>query len=261
MSIDQRQLENGPRILPFEGVLNFRDMGGYETADGRKVKHGLFFRSAELTGMTEQDKALFASLGIRTIIDYRSDNEAEQKPSPALEGAANVRVPAIKHDVQADMRELIKDDYFSKMTLETFTRMYTEMAIGNPAYKQLFEAIADPGRRGVLHHCAGGRDRTGVGSSFILLALGVPKETIIADYLLSNELLLPMFDKMADQLKDVLGAEKAAEIARNMALQPAFLEAVFAKLEETYGSVDAFFAEEFGLTAERLAQLRDECLA
>lgn len=79
-------------------------MGGYEAADGRKVKYGILFRSAELAGMTERDLNLLQSLGIRTIFDYRDDGEAEQKPDPVIPGVNNIRVPAMRQ-VPADMRE------------------------------------------------------------------------------------------------------------------------------------------------------------
>lgn len=80
-------LEHYPnnRVLPFEGVLNFRDMGGYESMDGRKVKYGLFFRSAELTGMTAKDVELFTSLGIKTILIIEQIRKQSRSPIPCFQ--------------------------------------------------------------------------------------------------------------------------------------------------------------------------------
>jgi len=248
------------RVLPFEGVLNFRDMGGYAAADGRKVKYSLFYRSAELTGMTDRDKELFASLHIKTIFDYRDDSEALRNPDPAFPNITNIRVPVMKQDIPADMRELVRQGYFKSMTAETFADMYVRMAINNESYRQLMAAVMNPDRLGILHHCAAGRDRTGIGAAFILLALGVPKETVIEDYLISNETLVPMNEKIKKQLAEFLSAEEIADITAKLELRREFLEAVFTAIEDKYGTVDAFLEQEFGLTAERRAALQSCCL-
>ncbi|BFH11587.1 hypothetical protein J6TS7_22560 [Paenibacillus dendritiformis] len=207
------------RVLPFEGVFNFRDMGGYEAADGRKVKYGILFRSAELTGMTEQDLSLLQSLGIRTIFDYRDDGEAALKPDPVIPGINNIRVPAMRQEVPADMRELIRGNFFKKLTAESFAAMYVQMAIDNPSFQRLMSMIMNPDNLGILHHCAAGRDRTGIGAAFILLALGVPRETIIEDYLLSNQTLHPMNENMKEQLAEVMPPEEAAEVIAKLKLR------------------------------------------
>ncbi|MFC0215427.1 tyrosine-protein phosphatase [Paenibacillus chartarius] len=256
------QLANYPnnRILPFEGVLNFRDMGGYETTDGRKVKYGLFFRSAELTGMTANDLELFQSLGIKTIFDYRSDGEAEQKPDPVIEGVKNIRIPAMKQDVPADMRELMRQGHFKGMTPDMLAAMYVEMAVNNPSYRSLMTTIMNLDHLGVLHHCAGGRDRTGVGGAIILLALGVPEETIIEDYLISNTTLIPMNEKIKQQLSEFMSPEEADRIVANMELRREFMEAVFTTIHKHYGSVSAFLEQEFGMTPGKRAEWQKYCL-
>lgn len=252
------QLDNDPskRVLPFEGVLNFRDMGGYEAADGCKVKYGLLFRSAELTGMTERDREFFQTLGIKTIFDYRDDGEAAQKPDPSFPGVTNIRIPAMKQETPADMRELVWKDFFQKMTVESFALMYTSMAINNPSFQRLMKIFADPDFTGILHHCAGGRDRTGIGAAFLLMALGVSRETIIEDYLISNQTLTPMYEQMKDQLKEVISPEEADDIISKLELRREFMDAVFSAIDGNYGDADSFLEREFGLTEEKLTQLR-----
>ena len=244
------------RVLPFEGVYNFRDMGGYEAAGGRKVKYGLLFRSAELTGMTEHDRELFQTLSIKTIFDYRDDGEAAQKPDPSFSGVNNVRVPAMQHETSMDMRELIRTDYFKKMTPETLAEMYAKMVVDNPSFKSLMKIFAAPEHTVILHHCAGGRDRTGIGSAYLLLALGVSRETIIEDYLISNQTLVPMYEQMKIQLGEVLSSEEADDFIAALELRREFMEFVFAWIDENYGGTSAFLEQEFGLTAEKLKQLQ-----
>lgn len=97
--------------------------------------------------------------------------------------------------------------------------MYVQMAINNPSFQRLMSLILNPDNLGILHHCAAGRDRTGIGTAFILLALGVPRETIIEDYLLSNQTLIPMNEQMKEQLTQVMPAEEVADIIAKLTLR------------------------------------------
>ncbi|MFD2115357.1 tyrosine-protein phosphatase [Paenibacillus yanchengensis] len=242
-------------ILPFEGVYNFRDMGGYKTKDCRTVKYGRLYRSAELTGMTIADRRLFKTLGIKTIFDYRSDDEAASKPDPCFSGVTNIRIPAMT-GVSMDLGELILSGEFENITPEIFAEMYVEMAFNNPSFKKLMELFADGNNAGLLHHCTAGRDRTGIGSAFIYLALGVCRETIIEDYLISNITLEPMFEQWREQLEGILPEEKIENLLDVLRLRPMYLNAIFNVIDEVYCSTAAFLEEEFGLTQAKLEQIR-----
>lgn len=250
------------RIIPMEKVLNFRDMGGYKTADGREVKPGLIFRSADLSAMTEKDISLLQSLGITAIFDYRDDHEAEKQPDPVIPSVRNIRVPAINNpavtsaDFEKDMLKQLE-----QMPLEIMTEMYGKMALNNTSFKALMQLFENQEGTAFLHHCMGGRDRTGVGGALILLTLGVDKETIIADYLISNETLAPMNEQMKERLRPHLSAEKLEEIMENMRLRAEFLEAVFNAIESGYGTFEAYLEQEFGIDAERRAKLQNYYLA
>jgi protein-tyrosine phosphatase len=257
----QQVNDSDVKVLPFQGVLNFRDMGGYETNDGRKVRRGLLFRSAELTGMTESDRELFASLGIKTVFDYRDDKEAELKPDPLFDNVANIRVPAMNQPHNTgDIREMLKSDLFRNMSVETFADMYVQMAIDNASFKKLMSLLQESESLGLLHHCAAGRDRTGIGSAFILLALGVDRETIIADYLISNVTLVSMNEKMKEQLAGLLDEEQMERLSAMFQLRREFMEAVFGAIDTKYGDTNSFLEQEFGLDADKRAALQDRCL-
>ena len=112
----------------------------------------------------------------------------------------------------------------------------------------------------MLHHCAAGRDRTGIGATYIYLALGVPRETIIADYLLSNELLAPIYAQMRSMLAEAADGETLERAMAMMTLRRELLEAVFDEIDRRYGGDGAFLEAQFGLSPSRLAALRDACL-
>lgn len=248
------------RVLPFEGVLNFRDMGGYMTTDGRRVKRGILFRAAELTGMTTKDIELLQSLGIKTIFDYRGVREAQAKPDPVIPGVTNIAVPAMAQEVSGDMRDMISSGALDQFKPDFLAKMYLEMAFHNPSFKRLMATVMDQDNLGIVHHCAGGRDRTGLGAAFILLALGVPQETIIEDYLISNHTLKPMNEQIKAQVSGHLSPEQVDTIMAALELRPEFMQGIFSAIEERYGSVEAFLEQEFDMTAGKREQLQAYCL-
>ncbi|CAM4418802.1 tyrosine-protein phosphatase [Paenibacillus alkaliterrae] len=265
------------RVIPFEGTNNFRDVGGYLTANGRKVKHGLFFRSDELTGLSEQDLVSFRALNIKTIFDYRDDYEAQKKPDPVFAGAKNIRISAIKADQASQINmpgnaehadrkthiivDMVKNGFFKQFRADTMMmELYTKLPIDNPSYKRLMEIIQHSDNLGLLHHCTAGKDRTGVGSALILLALGVPEETVMEDYLLTNTTMKAFNGKLLTQLAEHVDEVELQNIEHMLGVKEEFMEAVFGSIKKTYGNVDTYFAEEFGLTMKNRETLQNMCL-
>ncbi|MFD0716283.1 tyrosine-protein phosphatase [Paenibacillus sp. GCM10027626] len=243
------------RIIPMENVLNFRDMGGYKTADGRVVKPGLIYRSADLSTMTEKDIALVQELKITVIFDYRDDHEAMKQPDPVIPSVQNIRVPAINEPGLTNVD--YEKDLMKHMTLDAMMGMYGKMPINNPSFKRLMQLFQEQEGAAFLHHCMGGRDRTGVGGALILLTLGVERETIIEDYLISNETLTPMYDQMRDRLKAYIPEDQMDTYMNMLQLRREFLEAVFGAIESTYGTIDAYLEQEFGLDAESRTKVQN----
>jgi len=178
------QLET--KVIPFEAVHNFRDMGGYKTKDGRRVKNGLFYRSAALGKMTLADKELFETLGIKTIFDYRDNNEAYHNPNPVFSYAQYIQIPAKGNHAFEMPTNAGGRDFYKVVSPEMFRDFYAQMPFNNLSFKELMQTIQNPDNLGLVHHCAVGKDRTGIGGALILLALDVPEETIMEDYLDTN---------------------------------------------------------------------------
>lgn len=251
-------------LIPLKGVNNFRDLGGYRTKDGRKVKWNKFFRSAELAGLTKEDLEYFKSLGIKTILDYRSKGEAGKKPDPLIEGIENINISAMpaldNNDGNFDLFALIKESKSLKSLgdpSEFLRKGYIGMAASNEALKKLMECVQCLEKVPIINHCTAGKDRTGIGSALILLALGVPEETVLEDYLLTNVYRANMNKKLLKTVEPMLIDEESIEICKAlMEVRQEYIEGFFNAVKERYGSIEEYLEKEFGLTEEKRAVLQ-----
>ncbi|MER6733103.1 tyrosine-protein phosphatase [Streptomyces puniciscabiei] len=251
------------------GVRNFRDVGGLPTTDGRRVRYGVLFRSGHLAHATEEDAAFLASLGLHTIFDFR--NAADQKlegPDVELPGVRNVNLPLsdpadgaefwkMVRDGDLDQLRAILDD--GKGAARMIASYRTIVRERTAEHARVLHALAEDSVPALMH-CAAGKDRAGISIAVTLLALGVEREAIVADYLESNathrrykvrrsgsadtaytpevmELLSPLFDARAE-----------------------YLQAAFATIEETWGGVDTYLERGLGLTPASRAVLRERLL-
>lgn len=250
------------QIIPMQGVLNFRDMGGYKTNGGKEVRRGLFYRSAGLANMTDPDKQMLHTLGIKTIFDYRDDQEAQVQPTPALTGIQNIRMPAKGSAMfkmpSAKTLDDIDGTFFKKIDERVFQQFYASMPFGSESFQKLFDVLKDDQNLGLLHHCAAGKDRTGVGSALILMALDVPRETIMADYLQTNDLLKPMLQKFEHMLSEKLSAEEMEGFYNIIAAKESYLQAVFNEIDTRYEQLEDFYDVELNVTPSELQLLRSK---
>lgn len=255
-------------LIPFEGTSNFRDIGGYKTKDGRRVKWNIFYRSDELAGLTEEDTEYLKSLGVKTILDYRSKGEVNAKPDPLIEGIENVNISGMKSldnsDVNFDMFSLMKESKSLKALgepEELLKKGYLEMVFENEAFKKLMEYIEYPEKMPIVQHCTAGKDRTGIGSALILLALGVPEETVIEDYLLTNVYRSNMNEALFKSIGHFLKDEDSKEIFKAfMEVRKEYIESALNTIKERYGSIDEYFEKEYGFNKEKRARLQQNYL-
>lgn len=249
------------RRLSLQGAFNFRDLGGYETKDRRVVKWGKLYRSEELAGLTEEDICYIHNLGLKTICDYRTDFEVQHKPNPKIQDVRQVSLPV--------MQDLAKDlninEFFRLGDLsmlgkpgEYLVQMNRDFVTGNEAFVTFLELIQDTNNLPLLNHCTAGKDRTGFASALLLLLLGVPEETVMQDYLLSNGFREKMNEKMMAFLGAQLQDEASVEILTAMfEARAEYLQAAFDEIHNVYGSVDQYAEKGIGLTKEQLDDLRD----
>jgi protein-tyrosine phosphatase len=243
-----------PRIVCLEGCTNFRDLGGYRTADGRRVRHGLVFRSAHLGGLTQADRDVLAGLGVRTVVDLRGLSEAAETPH-ALEGlGAEIMAAAIEPRIGERIRAALANGGATPDVIAGFmTEHYREYpAYGAAAFRTLFTALLDGARRPLVFHCTAGKDRTGFAAALLLSVLGVPWPVILDDYLHTNA----VWTGHVGRYLELDTATRAALIEARVT----YLEAAFAALRETHGSVEGFCADALGMDSARRARLLTELL-
>lgn len=238
-----------PRVLVLDGVTNFRDLGGYTTADGRRVRHGMVYRAAALRGLSADDIARLAALPLRTVCDLRGTREMTMVPSPAIPGCENLPL-MIEPRIGASLRDLLtRQEATGEDVVAILRQAYVAYVTEHlPVYRRLFELILDEGRLPLVFHCTAGKDRTGVGAALLLTALGVPEEDVIADYRATDR-----FWDRNHALPE--GTSKAVADAFLGTHAEVMLDAL-AAATEPYGSREAMFEQGLGLDAARLAALR-----
>jgi protein-tyrosine phosphatase len=261
------------RHVALEGQHNFRDLGGYETVDGRTVKWGEVYRSGELPGLTDEDVDKLAELGLRTVVNFLLPQEIEKEGSDRLpEGTREVPRP-ISGDRAAQQTMMVTSAImaaeFDKVPPEInpeFHRLLVDE--GRDVYAALLRDIADPANRPLAFHCSHGIHRTGTATAILLSALGVPWETIREDYLLSNEYRrgdvseeLDRIRRMAAQKKGIAPEEvDMTNVEAFYVLDGAYIDGALAAAVEGWGSMDGYIREGLGLTDEGIDRLKAELL-
>jgi protein-tyrosine phosphatase len=244
------------RFLPLSGSINFRDMGGYHTRDGRQVKWRQLFRCGALSMLSPAAVNDFADLNIGVICDLRRDDEAQGSPTPVQPPFDVRRHIPIKPGSNDMLRESIRDSSQSAADRIRFmTDITRELARHHQAeYRQLFDYLQGC-EGGFLFHCSAGKDRTGFGAALILAALGVDEETIMADYLLTNEAdCLRTF--MQTRMREFYGAEfDDASLEAVGGVRADYLHAAMEEIHTQHGSTDAYL-DTIGVDAVVRASLQ-----
>ncbi len=241
--------------ISFEAIHNFRDMGGLTTRDGRKVKHGLLFRSGHLAHATEEDLKTLHHLQIKTIFDYRDEIEIVHAPTPHLEKIKRINVPAIKEDcpIKIGSLQTLFFERSKEQLIDDFSSFYTSMSFQNPSYQQLMKEIAEVDGA-LLHHCTAGKDRTGVGAALIYLLLGVDEAQITKEFLLTNAQSKKHTPTWAKAFIDEHGEDERFHLLNSV--YPQLIEAVFKAIQQKYGTYEAYFFHEYGFDAKQVEAIR-----
>jgi protein-tyrosine phosphatase len=252
--------------LGLEGAPNFRDIGGYVTADGRLVHGGLLFRSGELSRLTPADLEKVAALRLTSVIDLRTQEEREHAPSVWTRSPENYQSP--KTSLARLMHDVLAEAGTAAGAKNALVKFYAGMPDQyRVEYAEMFHRLA-AGRVPMLVHCTAGKDRTGVAVAILLSSLGVPRQTVIDDYQLTERLVPPA--TAAAQRSGPVGGAAPAQLAlarlpeeSRVALwrsDPAYIEAALASIDQEYGSVEAYLRRALGLSPTELEDLRKEFL-
>lgn len=264
---DDSEIILAERIVPLKNFSNFRDLGGYYTKDGRKVKWGLFYRSEDLFNLKGSDLEYFKTLGIKYVLDYRSKEEAEKNPDVEVEAIKNINISAMSNlgndnlDMASYVEGILKGNKMTITPEELLIEGYKSMPLNNPAFKELFNLFKNPENTAILQHCTAGKDRTGIGSALILLALNVPEETVILDYLESNNNRKVSNEKVIAVCRPYIKDEKTKKLIEGiLGVNREFIEESLKIIKAKYDSYDEYFEKEYGLDKDILNKLRDHYL-
>jgi protein-tyrosine phosphatase len=257
--------------IALRGALNVRDLGGTATETGRKVVQGRVFRADALSKLTGEDLDVLAGLGLRTAIDFRSPHEVTNAGADLLPaGATAVALPIEAGNLDdfiavmaggdlAKQQEVLGDGKAAQFMLR-INRQF----VGDPQHLAQFgralHLIADTGRQPVLYHCTAGKDRTGWMTAILFTALGVPRDTIMADYLATNDYVWPAYQGALQSLADAGRLADPALVKPLLVQEPGYLTAAFDEVDARFGGFGAFLAGGLGFTGADLERLRSTLL-
>lgn len=281
VSVGSRHRILAERNLPVDGMNNFRDMGGYQTMDGHYVKWGKLYRSDHIYNATPKGIAYLKELGIRTIIDYRSMNEREKYPnkfiSPevktyCLDPSAHTAELAAQYTSSKDSEDenLVKKIIAQKENGSLVNRFdmvmeqYHNFACkdqSREAFSQMLRIAADPKAGPMVQHCRGGKDRTGFGTMVLLGLLGVGKEDLVADYMLTYHNRVERNQVKMDIYKRFTQDPVVLDYLYSLIdTRPEFIEASYNAVMEEYGSFEDYARKELAISREDLLQLKNNYL-
>lgn len=257
----------GHRLINFEGIPNFRDLGGYQASDGRAVKWGRLYRSGNLAEASKTDLAGLQSLGLLAFIDFRSGVEKAEEPNrlPEPPGFAVVDIPVLDEgnkNLFGEISERIETDNFDgfdpgRVMIQANRQFADEFT---PQFRQFVHTVLDAQGAPVLWHCTAGKDRTGFAAAILLRILGVPQDTVMTDYMASRQPALEARNKELMMLRLFKGEDVAGKIAVLLGVEQDWLEAGFEEIDATWGSFDKYVSNGLQLSAADIQQLRDNLL-
>jgi protein-tyrosine phosphatase len=265
------EVRTAERLLPLAGGRNFRDLGGYRTSDGRQVRWGRIYRSGVMSGLTAGDMGYLRSLGVAVICDLRSVRERTSQPNPFLKGGGP-QVVAFDYDLASSLDRLTqaqtRDD-----AVAAFAAAYVDFLDRlTPQYADMFaRLVAAEGP--LAMNCSAGKDRTGMGSALVLSVLGVPRETVVADYALTQVYTPPGYylKQMSNpsEPNPALAPETARAFAKLppevlqviMGSDPEVMRRALAQIDRAHGGPVAVAKARFGLDEAKIARLRRTYLA
>ncbi|MBN1428826.1 MAG: tyrosine-protein phosphatase [Anaerolineae bacterium] len=248
----------GERILPLEGAHNFRDLGGYETVDGRRVKWGKLYRSDHLGGLTRTDQRYLETLGIRQVYDLRTFAEVNRNPDLLPSSVRYAHFPIFADDPIDKSAILLRRNHLHSVMFDMYR---TGLDKGRETYARLFGQLAEYKNMPAVFHCSAGKDRAGLMSALVLLALDVQIETVIDDYSLTN---LCAEHLISSTRKEIARYKPFGLTIKHfyplLAAPPKLMRKTLQYLTDKYDTVENYLCGKGWLTKGQIEQLRDNLL-
>lgn len=255
------------RRIELASVPNLRDLGTLPVAGGT-FRTGVVYRSTDLAGLSDADLPRYLDLGVQTVFDLRTAGERTQAPDRLTSGEREINLDVLADsvtDAAASLTGLLDDPTQTEKMLgggrsvtlmvESY-RNLVQLASALSSYRSFFHDLADPKREGAaLFHCTTGKDRTGWAAASLLTLLGADTHTIYADYLETNHDLAPATEPVLKQAEQKGISRSALEPV--LGVRREYLDTAFQQVDDTYGSMDAYFHDGLGLTDDVEGALRE----
>lgn len=249
------------RVLKLDGVHNFRDYGLYSGSEGARIKGGVLWRSAQHGDASEADLAAIDALGLKAIVDLRGPSEREAKPCRRPRGFSAQVFAYPEETAGLALHTEAADGVVTEAEARAaMLRLYQGIAFREnlvPMLRCHFEVL-QRGEGPSLVHCVAGKDRTGFAVALVQHALGVNRDAIVADYLLTNVAgnIEARIAAGAEQIRAQRGPITDGTIRVLMGVEEDYIVTAIDAVEARHGSLDAYLADVIGLDATAVARLR-----
>lgn len=252
------------RRLPFEGTRNFRDLGGYQSVGGGTIKWGLLYRSGRLSALTGEDQKYFSSLNIGLICDFRREDEQERSPSllPKNDPVKIVDLPIGAGSSKKFLDKMASDGFAPEDMKMAMQEIYLDF-VQNQAetYSEMFKCLLEVNNEASLIHCTAGKDRTGFGTAIILSALGVERQAVMQDYLLTTRYFpIDLEMKLMAEKYDIQQDIYLHAFRPVFEVHPEYLQVAFDEIEKEYKTVENYLDKALGVTQEVCKELQAKFL-
>ncbi len=257
--------------IKLENLKNTRDLGGLKTKDGKAIKNNMLLRSGQLAKATDADIGVLINRHhLKTVIDLRIDAEIRENPDNLPSSVSYVRIPLLDKAYLGITRdEYSLNSWFnlfedkSRRPEDIFYDMYELLVFGERSKELIFQifSILKGENEAVLWHCSAGKDRVGIVTMLILLALDVDRETIIRDFVATNRF------SAAEIIKTRVFAPLVIKnswhrkcLAILMSVKREYLERLFARIDTEYSDIFDFFEKVYGINRDTIYNLRNKYL-
>ncbi|MDR2954793.1 MAG: tyrosine-protein phosphatase [Prevotella sp.] len=245
------------RFFELDSIQNFRDLGGYRSSDGKKIRWGKIFRSGSFSRMTFHDSLELNSLGVNTVIDLRSRDVIRQNLN-RYRIADNIRLP-ISNNGYSSISQKVLDGMFLRGDAVIYTQdLYKDMVYNfTEEYADFFDYLCDENNYPLVYHCYLGKDQTGLATYLLMRALDIPTDVIEDDYMASKIGI--------DRLKSVRNVSNLSE-SRQEAFTMlthtdlAYLRYAVSCIKQKSGSIDDYLLNEIKITPEKKEKLKNMLL-
>ncbi len=260
LNVDGNVSGEAPVFL--KGAGNFRDLGGYRTIDGRTVRYNCMFRSNNLSMLTDDDIEVLKNLDIRTVVDFRVKTEVDRSPDrlPETGKIKQVSLPVIhgKFDASVAMKRIQNGDtawLTDEFMIDGYRKNIEEFA---DTWGTVLQYLSELEYRPLVFHCTAGKDRAGTCAALILLTLGVPEETVIFDYELTNKCLKDWVNIIRQTIKE--DGHDPEPLDPFLVAKRDYIVSLITYINNKYGSAENYFQKKAGISEEILDRFKEQLL-